>query len=209
MSIRTDLTNKRFGHLVAIRDVGVNKKGRRLWLCSCDCGKDKIVSSDSLQSGHSRSCGCLITERKKSPEEHRLQRLASTNKWREAHSKHCDEYRRKRALKKYGLTVEQYEEMFQKQDGKCKICKKPSSYWLVVDHNHKTNEVRGLLCHRCNRALGMFRDDAELLAEAIRYLECFGAVETARAPQKTEKIQSELHGNMQSIAEMPMPTLCA
>lgn len=57
-----DLTGQRFGRLVAIRDVGVNKYGKRLWLCQCDCGETKEVLSNSLHACRTLSCGCLQTE---------------------------------------------------------------------------------------------------------------------------------------------------
>jgi len=57
----------------------------------------------------------------------------------------------------YGISIEQYEEMLDKQNGLCAICKTPpQTKRLAVDHDHDTGEVRGLLCHRCNRAVEWF-----------------------------------------------------
>lgn len=69
---------------------------------------------------------------------------------------------------KYGLTKEQYTEMKIKQQNLCAICEceKP----LVVDHCHKQNKVRGLLCDACNRGLGCFRDNSHNLISATNYL---------------------------------------
>jgi hypothetical protein len=80
-------------------------------------------------------------------------------------------------LKKYGLSVEQYNEMVVNQKGLCKICETNEShrtstrYNLFVDHDHITGKVRGLLCHHCNVGLGHFEDKKELLERAIRYLD--------------------------------------
>jgi hypothetical protein len=77
-------------------------------------------------------------------------------------------------LKKYGITLAEYERLLKKQKGVCAICKKPEydarQRRLSVDHDHETGRVRGLLCARCNRALGMFNDNPELLRSAARYL---------------------------------------
>ena len=81
---------------------------------------------------------------------------------------------RKSYLKRtYGLTIEQYEEMYEAQGGVCYICKKPrpEDRTLHVDHDHATGEIRGLLCFRCNNALGDFDDDYELLQNAADYLD--------------------------------------
>lgn len=77
-----------------------------------------------------------------------------------------------RALKrKYGLTLEDYQVLFEQQNGVCAICKETESYrMLAVDHNHETNKVRGLLCGNCNRALGLFRDSPSLLQIAKEYV---------------------------------------
>jgi len=69
--------------------------------------------------------------------------------------------------RKYGLTSEQYEQMLAKQDGRCRICRTEANgrTWHV-DHNHETGIVRGILCDNCNRGLGHFKDDADLLRRA-------------------------------------------
>lgn len=78
-------------------------------------------------------------------------------------------YRRQHLLWAYGLTLEEYEELFLKQKGRCAICtrrlKKP-----VVDHSHKTKKVRGILCYCCNSALGFFQDSRTVLKQASAYL---------------------------------------
>ena len=73
----------------------------------------------------------------------------------------------------YGLTIEQYDLILESQNNCCAICKTdtPSGRGRFhVDHNHKTGEIRGLLCHHCNLALGNFKDDVPTLLNAIDYL---------------------------------------
>lgn len=64
MSKMNDLTNQRFGKLVAIEPRG-RKNKRIAWFCQCDCGNETIVASDKLRSGHTQSCGCLVGEKAK------------------------------------------------------------------------------------------------------------------------------------------------
>ena len=77
----------------------------------------------------------------------------------------------------YNITLATYTKMFKEQNGLCKICnkegftmKKSHKVKLVVDHCHSSNKVRGLLCHNCNRALGLLKDDIDTLTRAIDYL---------------------------------------
>lgn len=77
----------------------------------------------------------------------------------------------------YGITADDYYEMLEKQDCKCAICgseqvnnMRVSSNKLFIDHCHTSGEVRGLLCSKCNHALGLFNDDVNLLHSAIEYL---------------------------------------
>lgn len=72
---------------------------------------------------------------------------------------------------KYGISVEQYDEMFESQNGVCVVCQKDTRpNPLAVDHDHTTGEVRGLLCKKCNSGLGFFNDDIEVLERAKQYL---------------------------------------
>lgn len=82
---------------------------------------------------------------------------------------------RKWQLEKYGLTSEQLNELENKQDHKCAICKKTNMKEgvrkrLCVDHDHQTGRVRGLLCDSCNRGIGLLKDDPDLLEVALQYL---------------------------------------
>ena len=90
-----------------------------------------------------------------------------TRAWSEQYAR----TQRGRHLKrKYGLTEEQYEVMVQEQRGECYICHE-SPERLYVDHCHATGRTRKLLCNRCNAALGMVREDPEILGGMIRYIE--------------------------------------
>lgn len=71
--------------------------------------------------------------------------------------------------RKYDLTLESYDKMLLAQEGKCLICKNDEEK-LVVDHDHMTGAVRGLLCSGCNRGLGFFKDKAENLQRAAEYV---------------------------------------
>lgn len=75
---------------------------------------------------------------------------------------------------KHGITQREYEVMLANQGGKCAICGlKPKAFdtQLVVDHDHFTGKIRGLLCQKCNLGLGHFDDDVNSLNMAIKYLE--------------------------------------
>lgn len=83
-------------------------------------------------------------------------------------------------LKQYKLTREEFDARLAAQGYRCKICGSPTPRrknrdWHV-DHNHKTEEIRGLLCHPCNIGLGLFGDSPERLRAAATYLEKDGAV---------------------------------
>ncbi len=77
----------------------------------------------------------------------------------------------------YGITLEEYQEIWDIQQGLCAICKKPESSQkgkkLAVDHDHSTNKIRGLLCFNCNTAMGGFKENKELLRKAADYLEWY------------------------------------
>ena len=99
------------------------------------------------------------------------------NKQRKERGRPCDtpEKIRQWNLKRWwGMSPCDYDEILKSQGGVCAICGNPPSKKdknvLHVDHDHKTGEIRGLLCSFCNVGLGHFKDDVNLLAEAISYL---------------------------------------
>lgn len=118
------------------------------------------------------------------PEHHAELRAAFREKYPEGVRKrkfeflpHSVKQRREYALlRDYGITQDQYDNLLRSQNGGCAICSSPVSGDLRrpnlhVDHNHTTGKVRGLLCMRCNVAIGSFSDDPILLMRAIKYLE--------------------------------------
>ena len=127
-----------------------------------NCSKCKIEKPltefhkrSNRPSGHASSCKSCRVKEKRTPN-----------------------YMRKYDLKKsYGITLEDYDNMFELQEGKCAICEKHLNEVksgrkknLCVDHNYDTGEVRGLLCDKCNRGIGLLNDSVEVLKNAIKYL---------------------------------------
>jgi hypothetical protein len=97
-------------------------------------------------------------------------------RWADKNRDHLSNNRRKYQLQsQYGLTEEDYQVILTSQEGCCAICgtDTPTGKWKVfaVDHNHTTDQVRGLLCNECNRGMGLLRDNAELLRKAADYLD--------------------------------------
>jgi len=94
---------------------------------------------------------------------------AMKDRWKKASKKYYDtDRRRNRTLRQYGLDETDYNNLYDQQLGLCKICGKDLT--LVVDHDHATGEVRGLLCNSCNVGLGCFEDKIANLMKAIEYL---------------------------------------
>jgi Recombination endonuclease VII len=87
---------------------------------------------------------------------------------------------------KYGLSKAKYEKLLTKQRGVCAICLRPPSERkygrLHVDHDHKTNKIRGLLCYNCNHGLGLFKDNRQNLYRAANYLK--GSKPFEKEPEK-------------------------
>jgi len=86
---------------------------------------------------------------------------------------------------KYGMTMQDYQDLVKKQDGRCAICgnlpqgRCKGDRELHVDHDHQSNKIRGLLCMDCNLALGGFHDNAQSLRQAVGYLEFYRVQEAS------------------------------
>lgn len=96
-----------------------------------------------------------------------------------------DLYRNDFLIRKYGISLKDYNRILKSQKGLCKVCERPSTTIskitkgirdLVVDHDHSHEEltgeirIRGLLCHSCNTGLGLFLDDPKVLKRAFNYI---------------------------------------
>lgn len=130
----------------------------------------RFALNRAAKSGYQSWCkSCMADkshkERKANPEKHKKDR----QNWIKKNPRGL----KNRNLKfEYGITLEQYETMLKSQEGLCKICKLQCSSGkaLSVDHCHKTLRIRGLLCGKCNKALGLFNDDPILIRRAGEYL---------------------------------------
>jgi len=78
--------------------------------------------------------------------------------------------------RKYNISVEDYDNLYNSQSGRCAICGKHQAELnkrLSVDHNHDTGDIRGLLCLSCNVAIGLFGDNIQIVEEVLAYLNRF------------------------------------
>lgn len=113
---------------------------------------------------------------------------AKAKAWTKANPERAREQARRRSaegrnrnsilMRKYGITAEQYAELLAAQGGVCAICGsnapgRRDHRNLPVDHCHTSNRIRGLLCHSCNRAIGLLQDSPDLLEKAAAYLKRF------------------------------------
>lgn len=99
---------------------------------------------------------------------------ARKRQYRAKHADKMEYYKRShRYLTQYGLSVEQYAEMEQRQGGLCAICNQQESFRgrrLSIDHDHNNDCVRELLCQRCNLMIGAAFDNPEILERGAQYL---------------------------------------
>jgi deoxycytidylate deaminase len=127
------------------------------------CKSDLSIKSFYLRSNGKLRSWCIDCE-KAYTQTHRAQINENQSKRRKNKNDN---------LYKYGISNEQYNTILADQNDVCAICKKPESEkrkYLSVDHDHKSGIIRGLLCAKCNRGLGLFKDSRESVIRAISYL---------------------------------------
>lgn len=128
--------------------------------------------------------------------------------WDDWYENNKDRVKFNKIKRAYNLTKEQYEKMLQQQNYCCAICsvnvETQRNKTLVVDHCHSSGKIRGLLCHFCNTALGLFKDDEEVLMKAYNYLVRSVQLDTAlvlcdhgAAPEISPAIPSGDHSEKQ------------
>lgn len=134
--------------------------------------------------------GGLCRECYRSTDRHKAQRHAYYKKNIENYRKH-QQSRTERCVPQkrlYGVSAEQIKAMLEAQGYVCAICgAPPKRKALAVDHDHNTGRVRAMLCHPCNGALGLMRDDPERLRKAIAYLEHHDSVSAQATTTRTAR----------------------
>lgn len=127
-------------------------------------------------NGWGRDCkACLRTD------EARARARAAAKRWKKKYPERAKQSSRNTKLKQnFGIALDQYNILFEAQNGVCAICNKPETSpsahnpnvvrSLAVDHNHCTGKVRGLLCVKCNKAIALFYENLALLDKAKDYL---------------------------------------
>lgn len=115
----------------------------------------------------------------------RREKYASDETYRELQKQLVKEYwrsnprvRKNQRLRQYNITVDEYEDLLDAHGHKCAICgysdKSKPKFFPLVDHDHESGKVRGILCSNCNMAIGKMKDNPELLRKAAKYLEMGG-----------------------------------
>ena len=163
---RVEEIGKVYGRLTVLSEAGRNNQKSIMWLCQCECGKQKVIRGSDLRRKNNgvRSCGCGAGRTK----------LNMTH-YADLNTKDRLGYKQliNRNKTQYNLSEEEWVNLLNKQKGCCAICGASLTFitnGYAVDHNHKTDEVRGILCGTCNMALGLFKDSPKILQEARRYL---------------------------------------
>lgn len=157
----------------AIKDREVAKQEGRLYYTGYPC---KWCSNDQryASNGH-----CIECTRYKNNEQRRDagDKYAKSEKGRDQQKRARAKYNTRRRdvvlQNMYGISLEEYNNLYLLQGECCAICKKHQKNFtknLFVDHCHVTGQVRGLLCHKCNSGLGLFEDSLTYLETAIKYL---------------------------------------
>lgn len=138
-----------------------------------DCGEIKLLSGFRSRGGkmshlYRSHCNTCLYKRHRS--------WVDKNQDRVAEYREKDTWTLSKRCARRGITPEQLVDRYERQEGCCAICRTEVSLIdSAIDHNHDNGEFRGILCKQCNRALGMFKDSADVLKNAIEYLEAFGS----------------------------------
>ena len=158
---RENISQRRVGRLAKglCPRCGSEREDKKYQLCN-KCREEKRKSdANNMQLGLCRNCGGkrenLVVQ----------------------HCDRCREAQKTTKLKRtYDITIEDYNRMFEEQNGVCWICgnvETTNGGTLHIDHNKESGKIRGLLCGKCNRAIGCLNHSPELLQRAIEYLETF------------------------------------
>ena len=138
--------------------------------CKIEKAIEDFPKHPHSKDGHTNLCKKCTNEAAKQ----RISTHLRQKEWRGRNKEKLVDYDLRR---RFGISLEEYETLLTQQNGVCAICGKPETYTyrgkiknLSVDHEHRTGQIRGLLCYKCNLGIGQFEDSVELLDRAKAYL---------------------------------------
>ena len=155
------------------------------------CGIRKSLSefhrASAMRDGHRNECkSCWTVICRARYEKNRDEQISKVQEWRRRNPEKYDALRRRNRTenrdriaasnrsghlqRKYGLTTDDFDFLVIAQGGACRICRTVAGNDLHVDHHHDTGLVRGLLCGKCNKAIGLLGEDPRLFDAATSYL---------------------------------------
>lgn len=153
--------------------------------CNCNETKtiDKFGKDKSIKSGYTYDCkDCRNAKSRKWSKQNKEKRKHNNDRNKEKRKNTHNtltghqRWRNHHLTSNYNITNDDYNKLLESQNGVCGICGKTESEvskrntYLCVDHDHDTNKVRGLLCSKCNRGIGLLQDDINILKKGIEYL---------------------------------------
>jgi Autographiviridae endonuclease VII len=119
----------------------------------------------------------MTNTRSQSADSRRESKRAWKKAWKKRNPDKVRELSRREVVRSFGITLDDYERMLKSQGGVCAVCGNPETSMfrgrvrsLAIDHDHRTNKVRGLLCRKCNTALGLLGDWFMTVYDAYEYL---------------------------------------
>jgi len=134
--------------------------------CSKECWREYIKNPNKKEDNQAYQ--------KKYYKKTKKQRKVYAKTYYEMHPEKLILRRKKGNCTRYGITIEEYDAKMNKQKHKCAICEcdlsKLKGKNIHIDHNHDTDAFRGILCHHCNTALGLFKENLNRLKKAIAYI---------------------------------------
>lgn len=162
--------------------------------CGVEKPLEEFYRAAGMRDGYRNDCkGCNLAAKHARYIADPATEIARVKRWQQENADRLNAYRRTRreepAVKraeraghlkrKYGITIERYDELLASQGGRCAICRREPrpDISLHLDHDHETGKLRGILCFRCNNSLGDLDDDPTLLRAALRYLESYQQAE--------------------------------
>lgn len=178
-AVKRYLEGQRFERWLVLSEAGRDVNSRVIWNCVCDCGREKTLSSTSLVSGGSKSCGCLRDEkaRQRSGEKAYNYLGGFAVKGSVAWANDLLTNARSRCRKaRYAEPIGSSDDVIKfwnASGGKCMATGQPFSdaNRPCLDHDHVTGQIRGFIGDKVNRAIGLMGDNAYSVLRAYQYLQ--------------------------------------